>query len=175
MTNQRNIAVLTQEKGTGTFILRNWDRIPITLEGSRASGGTVSRRRGLRQVARVLLAGVRLANGATGLLAPQLLIRRIDPAQAVSPAGIYAFRLFGVRTVLLGAELLIRRDAELQRALRQGLVIHASDVATSVLLGVQRQVTPRTSVLLATISAINVALAVTALEPNRRRTRRRGT
>lgn len=130
----------------------------------------MSRRRGLRKVARVLLAGVRLVNGTTGLVAPQLLIRRIDPAQAVSPAGVYAFRLFGVRTMFLGAELLIRRDAELQRALRQGLVIHASDVATSVLLGVQGQVTPRTSALLTTISAINVVLAVTALEPNRSRT-----
>ncbi|HZA16106.1 MAG TPA: hypothetical protein VE645_04295 [Pseudonocardiaceae bacterium] len=82
----------------------------------------------------MLLAGVRLANGTTGLVAPQLLIRRIDPAQAVSPAGIYAFRLFGVRTMFLGAELLIRRDAQLQHGLREGLVIHASDVATSVLV-----------------------------------------
>ena len=115
----------------------------------------------------MLLAGVRLANGTTGLVAPQLLIRRIDPAQAVSPAGIYAFRLFGVRTMFLGAELLIRRDAQLQHGLREGLVIHASDVATSVLVGVQRQVTPRTSALLATISAITVPLAATALERNR--------
>jgi hypothetical protein len=118
---------------------------------------------------------IRLVNGALGIVAPGILVRRLGGDPGVSPSALYAFRLFGVRTVLLGAELLIRRDAELRRALRQGLVIHASDVATSVLLGVQHQVTPRTSVLLATISAINVALAVTALEPNRRRTRRRGT
>jgi hypothetical protein len=108
-----------------------------------------------------------LANGTLGLVAPELLIGRIEPGHPPGASAIYAFRLFGVRTVFLGAELLVRRDAELQRALRQGVVIHASDVATSTLLGVRHQTSPRTSAMLAAISTVNVLLAVAALEPNR--------
>ena len=120
-----------------------------------------------RRNARVLLAVIRLANGTLGLVAPELLIGQIEPGRPPGASAIYAFRLFGVRTVFLGAELLVRRDAELQRALRQGVVIHASDVATSTLLGVRHQTSPRTSAMLAAISTVNVLLAVAALEPNR--------
>lgn len=113
------------------------------------------------------LGGVRLLTGGLGLVAPTVLARRLDPDRPPSPAAIYAFRLFGVRTVLLGFDLLVRRDEELQRAVRQGVVIHSSDVVTAATLGVTRQVSPRTAILTTLISATNVALAVAALEPGR--------
>ncbi len=113
--------------------------------------------------ARYALAGIRLVNGAMGLVAPTALIRRIDPGHKPSPAAIYAFRLFGVRTVLLGLDLLVRPDAELRQALREGVLIHASDAATAALLGIQNRVPARTCLLLTVISSGNVALSLSAL------------
>lgn len=120
-----------------------------------------------RRFARYALAAVRLLNGTLGLVAPESLAKRLDPDHDPSPAAIYAFRLFGIRTVLLGVDLLIRHDEELQRALRQGVLIHSSDVVTTVLLGVRGQVPPRTAATIALISTANVAFALTALEPRR--------
>lgn len=60
-----------------------------------------------RAVSVYALAGIRLFNGAAGLLAPELLIRRLDPdREPPSAAAVYAFRLFGIRTILLGLDLL---------------------------------------------------------------------
>jgi hypothetical protein len=126
-------------------------------------GGSASRRQG----ARYALAGVRLFNGTVGLFAPNLLIRRFDGDRPAIPAAINAFRLFGVRTILLGLELLTGRDEELQRALREGVVIHASDVVTAALLGLNGQVPRRTAVTTVLISATNVTLALAAAEPSK--------
>lgn len=123
-----------------------------------------SRLSNARKGARIALAGIRLINGTIGLIAPQTLVNRVDPGQRISPASIYAFRMFGIRTVLLGAELLVRDGEELQRALRQGLIVHGSDVATCVLLGVQHKVPPRTAALLTGISTLNVTLAAISIE-----------
>jgi hypothetical protein len=111
------------------------------------------------------LAGVRIVNGTLGLVAPALLIRRLDPDHEPSPAAVYAFRLFGIRTLLLGIDLLVRPEAEVRHALRQGVVIHGSDVATVVLLGLRHKIPLRTAVLTALISGTNVALALTGMEP----------
>jgi hypothetical protein len=127
---------------------------------TRRIGGTVLSRRH----ARYGLAGIRIVNGALGLVAPQVLIKRLDPDSEPSPAAIYAFRLFGIRTIWLGVDLLIRPNAEVQRALRQGVVIHTSDVVTAVLLGVEHKVPKRTAIVTALISTTNVALALAALE-----------
>ncbi|MFE7394307.1 hypothetical protein [Streptomyces sp. NPDC057582] len=49
-----------------------------------------------RPVSVYLLAGIRLFNGAAGLLKPELLIRRFDPdREPPSLAAVYTFRLFG--------------------------------------------------------------------------------
>ena len=116
---------------------------------------------------RYLLAGIRLVNGAAGLVAPQLLIRRFDGDVTPSPGAIYAFRLFGIRTILLGLSLLTMKEDQLQRALQEGVVIHTSDVATVALLGFRRQLPPRTAALIGLISVVNVALALASLERKR--------
>jgi hypothetical protein len=102
--------------------------------------------------------------GTLGLFAPKVLINRLDPGSEPSPAAIYAFRLFGVRTILLGSELLIRPEAEVQRALRQGVIIHASDLMTIVLLGASGKVPRNSAVLTSLISGANVAMAVAGIE-----------
>jgi hypothetical protein len=116
-----------------------------------------------RPVSLYALAGIRIVNGATGLLAPDLLIRRLDPdREPLSPAAIYAFRLFGIRTILLGLDLLTDRDERLREDLREGVLIHGSDTATAAMLGLHGLVPPRTAVLTTLISATNTVLAAAA-------------
>jgi hypothetical protein len=117
-----------------------------------------------RRHARTGLATVRIVNGVLGLVAPKVLIKRLDPTHEPSPAAIYAFRLFGIRTILLGLDLLVRPRAEVQRAMRAGVLIHLSDFFTIVLLGAQRKVPPRSAALITFISATNVAMAVAGIE-----------
>jgi len=93
-----------------------------------------------------------------------VLIKRVDPNVPPSPAAIYAFRMFGVRTIFLGIDLLVRPDADVERSLQKGVLIHGSDVATAALLGWRRRVPPRTAVLLMGISLMNVALAVIGMK-----------
>lgn len=117
-----------------------------------------------RSWARYTLASIRLVNGALGLAAPELLTRRLATDPQRSPAAIYAFRLFGIRTVLLAAELFALQGDELQRALREGVLIHTSDAVTAVALGASGQVPRSTAALITAISTANVALALASLE-----------
>ena len=106
--------------------------------------------------ARVTLAGVRLVNGTVGLLAPEVLARRLGADPEESPALLYALRMFGVRTVVIAIELLRREPA----ALRTALPIHASDTVAAVLLA--RRLPARQGALVVGISAANTALALLA-------------
>ncbi|WP_371573063.1 hypothetical protein [Streptomyces sp. NBC_01314] len=117
-----------------------------------------------RAVSVYVLAGIRLFNGAAGLLTPELLIRRLDPdREPPSPAAVYAFRLFGVRTILLGLDLLTNRDERLREYLRDGVLIHGSDTATAATLGLSGRLPPRTAALTTLISAANTVLAAASL------------
>ena len=121
--------------------------------------------RGVRvhRPARYALAAVRLVNGGVGLVAPHLFIGRFDPDRPTSPAAIYAFRLFGVRTILIGLDLL--HPARAQRAAREGVLIHASDTVTAASLAISGAVPRKTGLVTTAISAVNVVLAVLAVEP----------
>jgi hypothetical protein len=112
--------------------------------------------------ARIALAVIRLVNGALALLAPATLARRtgVDPSR--NGAALYALRLFGIRTVIIGAELLLLRDDQLRRALRQAIAIHLSDTLAAATAG-RRGYLPRRSARTATaISAVNTGLSVVA-------------
>lgn len=121
----------------------------------------------VRRWARYLLALVRLVNGGVGLFAPSLFIRRFDPDREPSPAAIYAFRLFGIRTILIGLDLLRPPPERAQEAVRSGVLIHASDVVTAASLGLARAIPRRTAIATTVISVGNVALALLAREPRR--------
>ena len=122
--------------------------------------------------ARYALGVVRVVNGALGLLAPALIIRRFgDDTPASNPAAIYGLRLFGIRTVLIGADLLRRRGSELDHALRAAPIIHASDTATVLALRQSKRLSPELARPLLLISGTNTALAVTAFLASRRRRR----
>jgi hypothetical protein len=114
--------------------------------------------------ARVLLAGIRLFNGAAALFFPTMLARRFkdNPNSAV----IYVLRLFGIRTIIIGIELLVPDEKLRASALRYAIPIHASDTLSAALAGIQGQLPSRTSIMLTTISGVNTVLAILA-QPRR--------
>ncbi|MEV8531435.1 hypothetical protein [Streptomyces sp. NPDC051211] len=115
--------------------------------------------------ARYTLAGIRLVNGVAALLAPQMMARRLG-ADPTRPALIYALRMFGVRTVVLGAELLLLKDADaLRRALRVGTLIHASDALSAAQAGRAGTLPPGPAMAATAISTVNVALTLVAQWP----------
>ncbi len=120
------------------------------------------------QAARFALAGIRIVNGGIALIAPGVIIRRFDEQPAQDSAAIYGLRMFGIRTVLLGADLAVLSGEPLRRALRQAVIIHGTDTATAAALGVSGRVKPRTAIPLTLISMTNTALAVTAYLAARR-------
>jgi hypothetical protein len=99
-----------------------------------------------------------LFNGVMALLAPKFLLRRLGVDPDTNPAALYALRMFGIRTVLIGADLL-RSSGEIQsRSLRTAVVIHASDVGAALLAGLP----PRGMRMATAISAVNTLLAILA-------------
>jgi hypothetical protein len=114
-------------------------------------------------LARKTLAGVRLVNGTLGLLAPTFLLKRLGADPDVDGSGVYPFRMFGIRTVLLGADLLLLDGEDRRRAARMAVVIHASDTLSAACAGHRGHLPRRVAVLATAISATNTALAVIAM------------
>ncbi len=117
---------------------------------------------GARDYARYALAGIRLFNGVAALFAPAILLRRLGVDPHTDRAATYALRLFGVRTIIIGAELLVLKGEDLDRSLRNGVFIHASDAISAATAGVQRQLAPKPAATATLISSVNVLLALAA-------------
>ncbi len=114
-----------------------------------------------RDVARIVLAGMRLFNGLLALLAPGFLARRIGIDPEANPGIMYVFRMFGIRTVLIGADLLVQTGERRTESLRSAVLIHASDTLAAFLATSKGQF-PRSGRAIVLISAFNTALAVVA-------------
>jgi hypothetical protein len=113
-------------------------------------------------LARYALAGVRLVMGSTALLAPSVMARRLgaNPDQH-APAG-YILRLFGIRTLIIGAELLMASGPRREHAVRVAPIIHASDTVAALLAGRQGQLPRGAANTAAVISGLNTLLALVA-------------
>jgi hypothetical protein len=109
--------------------------------------------------ARIVLGVVRLINGGLGLLAPGILVRRLGSDPAASPAALYAFRLFGVRTVLLAVELLLAEGPLREHVRRTALIVHASDTMAAALGAWRGELPPRAALTTVLISGVNTVLA----------------
>ena len=108
--------------------------------------------------ARVALASIRIFNGGTALFAPERLNRRLGLDQTA----VYPFRMFGIRTVLIGIDLLAA-DSEVRRhALRLSVLVHASDTVSAATAGFTKAISPRAAATATAISSVNVALALLA-------------
>jgi hypothetical protein len=113
--------------------------------------------------ARVLLAGVRLTMGSAGLLVPDLVIRRLAIDPASQPAMRYPLRMFGIRTVLIGTDLLSASPSRRQHAELVAPVVHGSDTVAALLARRRGDLPPGAGALAIAISAVNLALAVVTL------------
>lgn len=116
----------------------------------------------VRDSARILLAGIRLFNGAAALFAPTLLARQFGTGATANQAIIHVLRMFGVRTIVVGIQLLVPNEEIRATALRDAIPIHASDTLSAALVGIQGQVPGRVAIMLTAISGLNTILAVLA-------------
>ena len=105
------------------------------------------------------LAAIRIINGTLALVAPGFLVRRTG-AHPESTDAYYAFRMFGIRTVVIGADLLLLTGEGQRRARDQAVLIHATDTVCAVIGGVRGQQPARIARMTVAISAVNTALAV---------------
>ena len=112
--------------------------------------------------ARVALGVIRLTNGALATLSPNVLIRRLGIVRETNPAATYVFRMFGIRTVFLGLDLLSGEGDGRRRAIERAPAIHAVDALAAIAAGASRQLSIRGALTAAAVSIINLGLAVAA-------------
>jgi len=112
--------------------------------------------------ARIALASIRLFNGAAALFVPATLARRLGVDPEANRAALYVLRMFGVRTVLIGAQLLLRDEGVRSHSLRVAPVIHAVDAAAALIAGDRGHLPRRAATTAALISTVNTVLAVVA-------------
>jgi hypothetical protein len=121
--------------------------------------------------ARIALGLIRLVNGAIALFVPDLLGRRLGVNTKSSPGFGYAFRLFGVRTVLLGIDLLRAGDGRDDPAVRRALIVHPADTIAATVVLRRGELPAKGARVAIAASALNVVLAVLANSiPGRRGT-----
>jgi hypothetical protein len=116
----------------------------------------------MADLARILLACIRLFNGLVALLVPQQLAQRLGIDSDENPAALYVLRMFGIRTVLIGLDLLAPRGPRREHALKAAVVIHASDTAAAWLAGRNGRFPQPMARITVLISAVNTALAIIA-------------
>jgi hypothetical protein len=114
-------------------------------------------------VARVLLACVRLTMGTAGLLAPGMVIRRLDIDPSVQPGMRYPLRMFGIRTVLIAADLLRRNGPDRRHAVLLAPVVHGTDTVSAYLAWRRGDLPPRAGTMTTAISVVNLILALVSL------------
>jgi hypothetical protein len=112
------------------------------------------------RTARQVLAAVRIVNGALGLFAPRFLLRRLGVDPERDPSGVYPFRMFGVRTIVLGVELLLVDGEERRRATSLAVLIHGADTLSAITAGVRGDLPRRAAVTATFVSAGNTVFAV---------------
>jgi len=120
-----------------------------------------------RDYARIALGLIRLFNGVAALVAPSMLMQRLGVDPKAQAAANYGLRMFGIRTILLGADLLLDGPEARAEALRVAPFIHTSDLVSAVTAGVRGDLPRRGAVLATLISGVNVALALAA-QPHRK-------
>jgi uncharacterized protein YjeT (DUF2065 family) len=114
------------------------------------------------QAPRIALGVIRLTNGLVALLAPEFLAKRLGRAGEGSSSAHYLLRMFGIRTVFLGLDLLLGNEERRREALRRAPIIHGSDVLAALVAGVSHQLPFRAAAAAFGISCVNLWLAIAA-------------
>jgi hypothetical protein len=118
--------------------------------------------RGVADYARITLAAIRLFNGGTALFAPGALAARTGVKASADAPVLYPWRMFGIRTLLIGSDLLTRNHEVRRHALRVSVVVHASDTASAFAALRSGQVPRKTAATATAISSLNTVLALLA-------------
>ena len=111
---------------------------------------------------RIALGVIRLTNGLVALLVPGFLAERLGRAGERNSATQYLLRMFGIRTVFLGLDLLGGDEDRRHEALRRAPIVHASDVLAVLVAGASRQIPLRAAAAGFGISCLNLWLALVA-------------
>ncbi|EWM10058.1 hypothetical protein [Kutzneria sp. 744] len=119
---------------------------------------------------RTALAGIRIFNGVVGLFAARRMAAQLGGELGEDKRFVDPARMFGVRTIVLGLDLLTLRagDASARRVLSQAVLIHASDTAAAAYAGWRCELPAKAAKFTTAISAVNTALAVVSLATCRR-------
>ena len=75
--------------------------------------------------------------------------------------------MFGIRTLIIGADLLLLTGEEQKRATKLAVVIHATDTASAATCLVKGYLPRKAGIVATAISAVNTALAVIAAKDSR--------
>jgi hypothetical protein len=105
------------------------------------------------------LAAIMLTNGSLALLAPRWLMGTLGVRAETQPAAIYALRMFGIRTVLVAADLCLEPRRR-RRALREGILMHSTDATAALVAAALGELPVRQGLMAAGISAVNLTLCL---------------
>jgi len=105
------------------------------------------------------LAAIMLTNGTLALLAPRWLAGRLGVRAESQPAAIYVLRMFGIRTVLVAADLCMEPRRR-RRALKEGILMHSTDAAAALVAASLGELPVREGLMAAGISTVNLALCL---------------
>ena len=142
-----------------------------TLHGGESRPSVLDRLVVAGPKARYALAAIRVANGIAALVAPSIIVKRCGEVPGQSVAATYGLRMFGIRNVLIGADLVTQRGQPLLYTTAQAVVIHATDAITAAGLGVSGRLRPRLAIPLVVISGTNTVLAILSWLDSRRENR----
>ncbi|MCW2689795.1 MAG: hypothetical protein JWR37_4685 [Mycobacterium sp.] len=113
-------------------------------------------------VARKTLAVIRILTGTAGLVAPELLLRRLGVDTTKDRSGVYPFRMFGIRTIVIGVDLLQLTGDDLRRATKVAVLIHATDTVSAATTVVRGNLPHKQALVATGLSAVNTVLALIA-------------
>jgi hypothetical protein len=116
----------------------------------------------LPDYARIALASIRLVNGLMALLTPGGLLHRLGVNPKSNSVALYAFRMFGIRTILIGVGLLLPAGDVRSWSLRTAPLVHGSDTVAAFLLALRGTIPRRSGVTVVLISLTNLILSLVA-------------
>ena len=115
-----------------------------------------------RDYARIALACIRIFNGTAALAAPRRFSRRLGKDADADGSAVHIARMFGIRTILIGVDLLSPDPGIRRHAQKVALMIHVSDTISAASAGLSKQLPVRSAVFATGISAVNVVLSAIA-------------
>lgn len=105
------------------------------------------------------LAAIMITNGTLAVVAPRWLAGQLGVRAELQPAMLYALRMFGIRTVLVAADLCLEPRRR-RRALKEGILMHSTDAAAALVAVSLGQLPFRAGVLAGGISVANTVLCL---------------